>query len=77
MSSSDHWTQSEDIPLLSYYFPEIMVSKDRRHPPAGRPQDSGNRAVLPQEHRGSNATDVVGMDLKLAAGSQGRKRGPI
>ncbi|MPC61834.1 hypothetical protein E2C01_055912 [Portunus trituberculatus] len=25
MSSSDHWTQDEDIPLLSYYFPEIMV----------------------------------------------------
>ncbi|MPC58098.1 hypothetical protein E2C01_052095 [Portunus trituberculatus] len=65
MSSSDHWT---------YYFPEIKVSEDRRRPPAGCPQDSGNRAVFPQEHRGSNATDVVGMDLKLVAGRWGNGR---
>ncbi|MPC74006.1 hypothetical protein E2C01_068350 [Portunus trituberculatus] len=26
MSSSDHWTQGKDIPLLSYYFPEIMAA---------------------------------------------------
>ncbi|MPC49677.1 hypothetical protein E2C01_043488 [Portunus trituberculatus] len=75
MSSSDHWTQGKDIPLLSYYFQEIMVSKDRMHPPAGCPQDSGNRAVLPHEHRGNNAMDVAGTDLKLTAGSQGKKRG--
>ncbi|MPC24919.1 hypothetical protein E2C01_018013 [Portunus trituberculatus] len=26
MSSSDHWIQGEDIPILSYYFPEIMAA---------------------------------------------------
>ena len=38
-------------------------------PPIGCFQDGGDRTVLPQEHGGSDATDVVRTDLKLKAGS--------